>query len=115
MRNVIGHLPIGTEHRWGERVRMDLPVGVLADGRAAESGYLKNLSLSGALLKSTEDLPLNALIGVRIEFPSSSANSCVVKARVSRKPVHGIGVEWCEFAPTVVKELLRFRPVGGSP
>lgn len=107
MRNVMVHLPIGPEHRWGERVRVDLPVDVLEDGRAAVGGYLKNLSLSGALLKSSHDLHLHALIAVRIEFPSPSANSCVVKARVSRKPGHGIGIEWCEFAPAVVKDLLR--------
>ena len=101
------HVPIGLEHRWGKRVRVDLPVEVLEDGRAAVGGYLKSLSLSGALLKSSHDLHLHALIGVRIELPSPSADSCVVKARVSRKPVHGIGIEWCEFAPAVVKELLR--------
>jgi hypothetical protein len=117
MRNIIGHLPIGTEHRWGERVRVDLPVNVLMDEHAAEGVHLKNLSLSGAFLKTSHDWPLNALIAVRIEFPSCSTDTCVVKARVSRKPAHGIGVEWCEFAPTVVKELLRSpasRPRGGG-
>ena len=101
------HLPIGSEHRWGERVRVDLPVHVLEEGRAAVPGYLKNLSLSGALLQSSHDLHLYTLIGVRIERPSPSADACVVKARVSRKPAHGIGIEWCEFAPAVVKDLLR--------
>ena len=86
---------------------MDLPVDVLEDGRTAVGGYLKNLRLSGALLKPSLDLPLHGQIGVRIGIPSPSADSCVLKARISRKPAHGIGIEWCEFAPTVVKELLR--------
>jgi hypothetical protein len=86
---------------------VDLPVHVLEDGRPAVGGYLKNLSLSGALLKSSHDLPLHALIGVRIERPLPSTESCVIKARISRKPAHGIGIEWCDFAPPVVKELLR--------
>jgi hypothetical protein len=108
------HLPNGSEHRWGERVRMDLPVHVLEDGRAAVAGHLKNISLSGALLKSSHDLHLHTLIGVRIERPPPSATSCVVKARVSRKLGHGIGIEWCEFAPAVVKDLLRL-PSGRYP
>ncbi len=101
------HLPIGSEHRWGERVRVDLPVHVLEEGHDAVPGTLKNLSLSGALLKSNQDLRLHSLIGVRIERPPPLADACVVKARVSRKPAHGIGIEWCEFAPAVVKDWLR--------
>jgi hypothetical protein len=105
----MARLPIGSEHRWGERVRVNLPVDVLENGHPAVGGYLNNLSLSGALLNSSQDLPLYALIDVRIECPSPAGawESCVVRARVSRKPAHGVGIEWCEFAPAVVKDLLR--------
>jgi hypothetical protein len=109
MTNITGHLPIGTEHRWGERVRVELPVQVLSAGCAPLNGSLKNLSLSGALLRSSQELPMYALIDVRIDLPSS-AEACVVRGRVSRKPANGIGVEWCEFAPSAVKELLRIHP-----
>jgi hypothetical protein len=54
-RAIMVHVPIGSEHRWGERVRVDLPVNVLEDGRAPVDGCLKNISLSGALLKSSHD------------------------------------------------------------
>jgi hypothetical protein len=108
------HLPFGSEHRWGERIRVDLPVEVLEEGRAKLSGHLKNISLSGALLQSGVDLHLHALIGVRIAAASSSAGSYVLKARVSRKPSHGVGIEWCEFAPPVVKDMLRL-PSGRYP
>ena len=108
------HLPIGSERRWGERVRVDLPGHVQEEGRVEVPGYIKNLSLSGALLKSRHDLHLSALIGVRIERPSPSTDSCVLRARVSRKPAHGIGIEWCEFEPDVVKDMLR-SPLGGRP
>ena len=103
----MAHLPFGSEHRWGERIRVDMPVEVLEEGRNSADGSLKNLSLSGALLESNLDLRLCALIGVRIKQSASTADSCVVKARVSRKPAHGIGIEWCEFAPASVRELLR--------
>lgn len=108
MKTILERLPVGSEHRWGNRVRVNLTVDVLENGRAAAPGCLKNLSLSGALLSSSQDLQLNALIGVRI--PSPSADSCVVEARVSRKPGHDIGIEWCDFAPRVVKDLLRIPP-----
>ena len=110
----MAQLPVGSEHRWGERMRVNLPVAVYLEGQAATEGYVRNLSLSGAFLKSTSDLPLHAVIGVRIDLPSPSVESCVVKARVSRKPGDGIGIEWCEFAPTVVKDLLR-QPSGRYP
>jgi hypothetical protein len=106
-RNYMLQLPNGSEHRWGERVRVDLPVVVLQEGHAAGGGFLNNVSLSGALLRSTHDLHLYALIGVRIVLPSSATESCIVKARVSRKPGNGIGIEWCDFAPAVVKDLVR--------
>jgi hypothetical protein len=113
-RNYMLQLPIGSEHRWGERVRVDLPVVVLEEGRPAVGGFLNNVSLSGALLRSTHDLHLYALIGVRMVLPSSKDGWCEVKARVSRKPGNGIGIEWCDFAPAVVKDLLRL-PSGRYP
>jgi hypothetical protein len=114
MRKFTVHLPLGSEHRWGERIRVDLPVDVLEVGRAEVRGHLKNLSLSGALLQSSHDLHLHALIEVRIARASTSADAYVVRARVSRKPTHGVGIEWCEFAPPVVKDLLRL-PSGRYP
>ena len=114
MKDMTVHLPFGSEHRWGERIRVDLPVDVLEEGRAEVVGQLKNLSLSGAFLQSGHELHLHALIGVRIARTSSSADAYVVRARVSRKPALGVGIEWCEFAPSVVKDLLRL-PSGRYP
>ncbi len=88
---------------------MNLAVELLEDGRATAGGCLKNLSLSGALLQSSRELRLYALVGVRIELLAPSADSPGIMARVSRKPAHGIGLEWCEFAPAVVKDLLRLQ------
>jgi hypothetical protein len=91
-----------------------LPVEVLEDGRAAAGGYLQNVSLSGALLKSSRPLQLHALIAVRIELLASSENSTGIMARVSRTPGQKFGLEWCEFAPAAVKDLLRLQS-GRSP
>ena len=94
----------GKESRWGDRVPVNIPVQVSANALNAD-GYLENLSLSGALVKADVDLGLNALIKVSIKLPSQRA--AAITAYVSRKAGGGVGVEWCEFAPSVVKDLLR--------
>jgi hypothetical protein len=101
----------GMEHRWGERVRVNLPVYVSAGAFAGFDGCMKNLSLSGALVKSDWDLRLHSLIEVHIKLPPPSPRVDIVRAQVSRKLTEGVGIEWCEFAPTIVKDLLRSQSV----
>ena len=95
----------GKEGRWGERVKVNIPVQVSADAFAGADGCMKNLSLSGALMRANVDLGLHSLIEVSIKMPSRRAEA--ITAYVSRKVNEGVGVEWCKFAPSVVKDLLR--------
>jgi hypothetical protein len=95
------------EHRWGERIRMDMPVHVSADEVAGILGCMRNLSLSGALLRIDANLRLNALIEVSVELPQPSHSPAILLAHVSRTGKEDVGIEWCEFAPIVVKDLLR--------
>jgi hypothetical protein len=97
----------GKESRWGDRVRVNIPVQVSVNALWGADGCMKNLSLSGALVKSDVDLGLNTLIKVSIKMSSPSQRAEAVTAYVSRKAGEGVGVEWCEFAPSVVKDLLR--------
>ncbi|MDP9082175.1 MAG: PilZ domain-containing protein [Pseudomonadota bacterium] len=97
----------GLEHRWGERILIDIPVQLSADKVAGIHGRISNLSLSGALLRCDANLNLHALIEVRIELIQPSLNTARVLAHVSRKRKEDVGIEWCEFAPMVVKDLLR--------
>ncbi len=53
------------------------------------------------------DLRLRSIIEIRIELPPPSPRIGVVKAHVSRTLKEGVGIEWCDFAPAVVKDLLR--------
>jgi len=69
---------------------------------------MQNLSLSGALMKFDSDLSLNTLIEVSIAMPPPSTRTAVIKAHVSRKFNQGVGIEWYEFAPNIIRELLRF-------
>jgi hypothetical protein len=107
----------GKESRWGERSLVNVPVEISANGLTSMVGRLKNLSLSGALVKADGDLGLHSLVQVLIARPSASQSTSrspaasqlpmPISAYVSRKATEGIGVEWCEFGPSVVKELLR--------
>jgi hypothetical protein len=107
-RGVMPDIKNRLEHRWGERVKVNFPVslesGVASPGA---NGCVRNLSLSGALMKSDCDLRLNTLIEVGITLPPPSLRTTVIKAIVSRKLKDGVGIEWHEFAPKIVKELLR--------
>jgi PilZ domain len=96
----------GKESRWGDRVRVNIQVQVSANALSAD-GYLENLSLSGGLVKADVDLGLHALIQVSINLPSPAQRAAAITAYVSRRAKEGIGVEWCKFAPSIVKDLLR--------
>jgi PilZ domain len=98
---------IEMEHRWGERFRTNMPVHVSANEEAGILGRMRNLSLSGALLRIEADLRLYALIEVSVELPQRSLPPAILLAHVSRKREKDLGIEWCEFAPFAVKDLLR--------
>ena len=97
----------GKEGRWGERVQVNIPVRVSADAFAGADGCMMNLSLSGALMKAKVDVELHSLIEVSIMMPSPPRRAEAITAYVSRRTEEGVGVEWCEFAPSIIKDLLR--------
>jgi hypothetical protein len=110
----MAHSQIGLEHRWGERVRVNLPVHVSANALAEVDGCMKNLSLSGALLQADCELRLHTLIALRIELPPP-LSAAALNAHVSRKLNQDVGIEWCDFAPKIVKDLLRAPSVRFPP
>jgi hypothetical protein len=79
----------GNENRWGNRFRVNIPIQIQISANAltGADGCIKNLSLSGALVKADVDLRLHALINVSIKMPLQRAAAI--------------------FAPIVVKDLLR--------
>lgn len=103
----MAHRYHGKESRWGDRVQVNIPVHVSAHALSGAEGCMQNLSLSGALMNASVDLGLHSLIEVTITMPSQSQRAEVITAYVSRKVKDGVGIEWCEFAPSVIKDLLR--------
>ena len=97
----------GNGYRWGQRIPVDIPIQVAAHASPAIHGRLKNLSLSGGLMEADHELRLHAYIEISIKLPETGPNAIRVMARVTRRLNNGVGVEWCEFAPSTVKDLLR--------
>jgi hypothetical protein len=91
----------------GERVRVDIPVRVQTAWLPEADGCMKNLSWSGALMKSDCDLHFHSLIEISILLPPPFSRTAVIKAHVSRKFKEGVGIEWYEFAPNIIKDLVR--------
>jgi hypothetical protein len=96
------------EHRWGERVGVDIPVRVTGHPFTVRTGRLANLSVSGGFIRAEFDLRLLSRIQIAIEMPQRSKHEApVVAAYVARKFKDGIGIEWCEFAPPAVISMLQ--------
>jgi hypothetical protein len=68
---------------------------------------MKNLSLSGAFMNTDCDLRIHTVIEVSIALPPPSSCTAVIKAHVVRKIEGGVGIEWFEFAPNIIRDLVR--------
>jgi hypothetical protein len=96
------------EHRWGQRVAVDIPVRITGHPFSVRTGRLANLSVSGAFIKAELQLRLLSRIQVAIDVPHRSRHDApIVAAYVARKGKDGIGIEWCEFAPPDISRLLQ--------
>jgi PilZ domain-containing protein len=97
----------GDGHRWGQRIAANIPVLMAACALPAIHGHLKNLSLSGGLVETDHELPLHAYITISIKRPEMAESATRVMARVARYSKGAVGVEWCEFASSTIRDLLR--------
>ena len=95
------------EHRWGERFPLDLPVQLAVNTVSGIDARLKNLSLSGALIEADFALRIHTIIEIKLPAALSARPATVVKAYVIRKFNDKVGIEWRDFAPHPIKELLR--------
>jgi hypothetical protein len=97
------------EHRWGLRARVDEVVHVWAPGHVGASGRLTDVSISGALVRSS--LPVHLWSRVKFRFATSNhgvgKTRSTAEAQVVRLEEDGFAVEWSEFAPLVARALIR--------
>jgi PilZ domain-containing protein len=100
------------DHRWGHRIAVDLPIRVMHPGISrCEPGTLSNVSLGGALIMS----PLDSTVGSRLQLSITIASGedsyeSVIDAYLVRRSEPGLGIEWAEFAPMEVIDLVRAVP-----
>ena len=96
------------EHRWGQRIQVNFPVRVAARRFLVSDGRLTDLSVSGGLVTAELKTRVSSRVRVAIVLPLwPKHESPVVEAYVARRYKFGYGLEWCEFAPDAVRELLR--------
>ena len=96
------------EQRWGERLLVNVPVRVSAHAFSSRDGRLTDLSVSGAHLQADMDLRPGARVEIVVVLPYRSKHEApAVYGYVTRRYRDGFGIEWCQFAPAAVEELLR--------
>ena len=88
------------EHRWGARRVIGQPVELHRRGADPLLGRIVDLSVSGAFIHTDGAVPPLARLEVVID-------GIAVPAWVVRRTAGGIGVEWCQFAPSAIGTILR--------
>lgn len=84
------------DHRWGNRIAVDLPVSIGRRGTMA-AGRLRNISISGAYVETLTRLPTLAMVNLRIGGGNGGNPPMAdLWGYVMRHDGRGIGIEWCE-------------------
>lgn len=95
------------EHRWGERVAVRHTVELASSFSPPVAGSLENVSSSGAFVRTEGRGPARGPVDVILRNGDSGRrHSERVPAYVVRETARGVGIEWCEFAPRAVRELM---------
>lgn len=95
------------EHRWGTRHSIGLPVRLDARPRVLAFARLLNASSSGAYVETRAAPPLMACVHVELDWGSFHRDEPHrIPAYVVRTDSAGIGLEWCDFAPMAILELI---------
>jgi hypothetical protein len=95
------------EHRLSQRIRLTHTARITSSSGRAGIAQLQELSASGARLRTLLRLP--DLAFVRVQFKLRRGAQVMmhsVDAIVVRRVNGGIAIEWSEFMPDAVRELL---------
>jgi len=96
-----------TEHRFGGRIPLEVPVKLDIGGRTVGHGLLRNASISGALIESALELPVFTNLVVVLPTTSDAATvPAELAACVVRHETALFAVEWRDMACTPIVELL---------
>ncbi|HEU4624156.1 MAG TPA: PilZ domain-containing protein [Steroidobacteraceae bacterium] len=84
------------EHRWGRRIALDLPVRLVLSPGVVVWGQVRNVSMTGAFVRSTQPLPVGALVSIEPTAGSAHCLPAALDATVVWTRDGGAGFEWCE-------------------
>lgn len=94
------------EHRWGHRISVDIGVRLSFASHLVAVGRLREVSISGAFLRTTAVLPLLSYIQL-LGLTSASPTACrPLDAYVARRGPSGFALEWPELAPAELEPFL---------
>ena len=101
------------DHRWGHRINLDVPIRVMHPAMSScGDGRLSNVSLGGALIITSLDSNVGARIQISIPIDlGGTTYESVIDAYLVRRSDTALAIEWAEFAPTDVVDLVRAQPV----
>jgi hypothetical protein len=95
------------EHRWGRRVTVEVPVRIDLAHRTVGRGTLRNVSVSGAFIETSLELPVFTNLVVALPATNELApGSHELAASVVRRVPAGLAVEWRDMACPALVALL---------
>jgi hypothetical protein len=95
------------EHRWGQRVTLEVPVRLYFDDAALGRGLLRNVSISGALIETSLEIPVfSNLVVALAEIGAAKLQIHELAATVVRRLPAGLAVEWRDMACPAVVALM---------
>lgn len=84
------------EHRWGRRIGVDLPVRLVLSPGGVVWGRVRNVSMTGAFVASTQSLPVGALVSIEPMSATEHWPASALEAMVIWTSEGDAGLEWCE-------------------
>jgi PilZ domain len=96
------------EHRWGERVSVDLRVEIQVGSRRRVPGRLRSASISGCQVDISSTCRLPHLTGVElIVAPAAALDEAIhLHGCIVRRTSRGFGIEWLDLSPAGLTVLL---------
>jgi hypothetical protein len=95
------------EHRWGERFAVRMTVELSSGSSPPVAGTMENVSASGAFVRTQERGPPRGPVAVILRREiAHRLRSARLAAYVVRETESGVGIEWCQFAPRAIRELM---------
>lgn len=98
------------EHRWGQRQQLILRVRLSGTCPAA-TGWLTDISVSGAYVRTLARLSLMSQVNIQVEEPLGGKSRDLpppLQGRIVRHGPTGLGIEWDNFASETLAQISRF-------